>query len=885
MVQQTLHQTLASITNALGNEYFKLKVDRIITDNLKYGQQIRPYQKEAFGRFIFYMNEYKGRKENLSTQLLFHMATGSGKTIIMAGLIIYLYSKGYRNFLFFVNNANIINKTRDNFLNATSSKYLFKNVISIGDKQIRIKEVDNFQGINQDDINIVFSTIQGLHMRLGEPKENSITYDDFENKKIVLISDEAHHINVDTKRGKEISNEELFESVSWEKTVKKIYQSNNKNILLEFTATVDFTNDDIANKYSDKLIYDYSLKQFRIDGYSKEVKILQASLSSFYRSLQAVILSQYRRKIFEKNKKHVKPVILFKSKTIKESEEFFKEFVQGIKTLKKKTLEEIKKNAGKYESVQYNLGYGESRRILGNAFEFFDRNKITLDNLIEELKDDFSESKCISVNSKEESEIKQIAVNTLEDINNEYRAIFAVDKLNEGWDVLNLFDIVRLYDTRDSKGGRPGKTTMAEAQLIGRGARYWPFKINDSQSEYQRKYDEDIENELRVCEELYYHSTYNVKYISELHTALEEVGIRPKKTIERELKLKEEFIKSEFYNSGILFLNRQIINDNKDIYSLQKKIIEHTYHHSLKSGYIQTSIIFEAITNTQLQKKTKEFRLNEFEKMVIRKALNKLEFYRFSNLKSYFGNIKSISEFINSDNYLGKIKVEVEGTIEQLNNLSLDDKLEICIDVLDRVSQQIQNENIAYKGTEKFEQIFIKDKITNKVLNISLEDDSNQERGRSMSNSIETSIYLDLSKKYWYVFNDNYGTSEEKYFVKFIDKMYDKLKEKYDDVYLVRNERHFKIYTFDDGRPIEPDFVLFLIDYRKDKFVHYQVFIEPKGSHLLKEDEWKQEYLQKLRIEQKLELIGSSRKFNIWGLPFYNEELKTEFEKEFNTLL
>ena len=30
----------------------------------------------------------------------------------------------------------------------------------------------------------------------------------------------------------------------------------------------------------------------------------------------------------------------------------------------------------------------------------------------------------------------------LEDKNNEYRAIFAVDKLNEGWDVLNLFDIV-----------------------------------------------------------------------------------------------------------------------------------------------------------------------------------------------------------------------------------------------------------------------------------------------------------------------------------------------------------------------------------------------------------------------------------------------------------
>ena len=49
--------------------------------------------------------------------LLFNMATGSGKTLIMAGLILYLYEKGYRNFLFFVNSTNIIEKTKDNFLN------------------------------------------------------------------------------------------------------------------------------------------------------------------------------------------------------------------------------------------------------------------------------------------------------------------------------------------------------------------------------------------------------------------------------------------------------------------------------------------------------------------------------------------------------------------------------------------------------------------------------------------------------------------------------------------------------------------------------------------------------------------------------------------------
>ena len=72
------------------------------------------------------------------------MATGSGKTLIMAGLMLYLYEKGFRNFLFFVNSNNIIRKTKDNFLNPQSSKYLFNNKIIVNDKEINIKETDTF---------------------------------------------------------------------------------------------------------------------------------------------------------------------------------------------------------------------------------------------------------------------------------------------------------------------------------------------------------------------------------------------------------------------------------------------------------------------------------------------------------------------------------------------------------------------------------------------------------------------------------------------------------------------------------------------------------------------------------------------------------------------
>ena len=103
------------------------------------------------------------------------------------------------------------------------NKYLFDQTIQIGDKQIRINEVDNFAAANQDDINIVFSTIQGLHMRLNQPKENMITFEDFEDEKIVLISDEAHHINAETKKGSDLNQTELLELTSWEQTINKVF--------------------------------------------------------------------------------------------------------------------------------------------------------------------------------------------------------------------------------------------------------------------------------------------------------------------------------------------------------------------------------------------------------------------------------------------------------------------------------------------------------------------------------------------------------------------------------------------------------------------------------------------------------------------------------------
>ena len=149
-------------------------------------RKLRPYQVECFRNFLMYIaNDFDGKQAH--PHLLFHMATGSGKTLIMAGAMLYLYEQGYRNFLFFVDSTNIVEKTKDNFLNAASSKYLFAPQIAINGNRVEIRNVDNFQGAATDCINLCLCTIQGLHSDLNSEKENALTYDDFTDQPVVLI--------------------------------------------------------------------------------------------------------------------------------------------------------------------------------------------------------------------------------------------------------------------------------------------------------------------------------------------------------------------------------------------------------------------------------------------------------------------------------------------------------------------------------------------------------------------------------------------------------------------------------------------------------------------------------------------------------------------------
>ena len=109
-----LYEIFNSLKEVHEQDYFTLYVRDEIVQNLNPKFELREYQKEALGRFDFYFNGYQ--KRQYPAQLLFHMATGSGKTLIMAANILCLYKLGYRNFIFFINSTNIIEKTKEIYL-------------------------------------------------------------------------------------------------------------------------------------------------------------------------------------------------------------------------------------------------------------------------------------------------------------------------------------------------------------------------------------------------------------------------------------------------------------------------------------------------------------------------------------------------------------------------------------------------------------------------------------------------------------------------------------------------------------------------------------------------------------------------------------------------
>ncbi|MBA1419904.1 MAG: DEAD/DEAH box helicase family protein [Epsilonproteobacteria bacterium] len=590
-------------------------IPKSISDNLKF--TLRDYQTEALQNFIFYNEFSKKTKDLPNKHLLFHMATGSGKTQIIVSSILYLYEQGYRNFIFFVNTTNIITKTIANMVKSeeTASKYLFKDTIRINGKNIKINFIESsFDKAKDNGINIMFSTIHGLHSDLFNQKENRSTIESIKKKPIVLIADEAHHINAGNKQ----TQTEQKNERTWTGTVNQLHKANDKNILLEFTATAGYeSNTELKKHYKDKVVFDFSFKKFDKAKYSKEVNLIHSDFDDDFRIIRALMLSEYRAMLAEHPDVNqvIKPVVMFKNPkgidAINKSMEAFMELVDDL-------------DVG---SLEYVFRYSRVPAVM-ELREFIEGKE---ELFVARIQRGFSRENCVKIYSTSKDKEETLKkLNSLENPSNPIRAIFAVNVLDEGWDVQNLYDIVKLDETK-----KTNKSTTSDAQLIGRGARYYPFNyapmLDDKEMKFKRKFDDDQNNPLRVLEKMYFHSINNSEYIEKLRISMEEQGMSESKKYE--LKLKPSFMKSETYTSGYVYTNTK-----EEVPQKEKELS----HYDKNWQHYEIEIDNDSNVFKLSEKQSEKFNNSEvlqmeiFNEISIRSILNRIPPISFCTIKRLF---------------------------------------------------------------------------------------------------------------------------------------------------------------------------------------------------------------------------------------------------------
>ena len=679
------------------------EIPTYITENIKHN--LFDWQRNALLNFFDYLKIKEKESAHSPTHLLFNMATGTGKTLLMAALILYYYEQGYRNFIFFVNQNNIVGKTEDNLTDPGHNKYLFTNPIVINNKIVNIKKVEQFSN-DTDDIEIIFTSIHKLHNAVYLVKENSIFLEDLQERKLVLLADEAHHLNADTRAGSQINLDLIGElkdnasasdvEKSWEHTVTQLilnrghkYPYNpNPNVLLEFTATVP-QNQNVLKKYQDKIVYRFDLEDFLKAGFTKEINLVSSNFDKKQRILQALLFNWYRYELgLKHNIPHFKPVILFRSKFVTEDKEeniqadydFFREIIDNLSA---KDFEFVKSIEQQTLSAIYLLG--QSRIV--DIVEYIKENEIAYNSIITYLQDNFKEQNCIITHSKDKSATgrrgedkttseQDSLLNSLEDKNNHITAIFTCQRLTEGWDVLNLYDIIRMYESRDegktSSGERKaGSSTVSEVQLIGRGVRYYPFKYEDKIPN-KRKFDNDLQQELRILEEFYFHSDKNERYISELKKELKRQKLLPEK--EKQLKLfdiKDEIKndKNSFYNKQFIYSNSKTDNPNKRKNTLDDILHNWEFEYHVPTVTIsEVHLIFEKgkidknLYSSEIQdKRTFKLLFKHIPRHIAYKALNSIAKRERSILRfNFLINELAIEskEDLFKDNFLGKFPLK-----------------------------------------------------------------------------------------------------------------------------------------------------------------------------------------------------------------------------------
>lgn len=368
---------------------------------------------------------------------------------------------------------------------------------------------------------------------------------------------------------------------------------------------------------------------------------------------------------------------------------------------------------------------------------------------------------------------------------------------------------------------------------------------------------------------------------------MREIGIDLDKTVTRKYELKEEFKHDEIYQNGYVFVNERRLKKRDDVDALLPSVRNQLFDISIETGSTGEDVIMEDDTKQEnnpvvFTHKMTIGQIAEINYAIVYKALCKYNVFKFNLLKSKFPRLTSTREFILNKNYLGEIEINIKTQYEKLTPQIMHNA---CVRVLGKIAESVTGIVETYEGSSEFSAKYIHDIFKDKRCNYTQLHKGGIGYSQNDESCNDAGYRMDLSKEDWFVFGDNYGTGEEKAFVAYFEKYVRSLKEKYDKVYLIRNERQLAIYSFDGGERFEPDYLLFLHSPKQNGYEQLQVFIEPKGEPLISRDSWKEKFLMQLEAKAvPFTKFADDNKYRILGFHFFNrnermEEFKVDMEK------
>jgi len=382
-------------------------------------------------------------------KLAFNMATGSGKTMVMALAIAWMYLNNYsRTFLMICPNTIVLDRLELAFEN----RVIFKQFPIVppeywANDKVHDFNFKNVQVVKQNEGSTEFGTgvifltnIQQLYnketlrgrnqlrllldnVRIGEfinPLVNRVLrYDN-----VTVINDEAHH----------------SAAPEWSRIIQYVHDNaRNFNLQLDFSATNKYYADGSSFEH---IVYEYALKQAIDDGIVKDIEI------QTYANMQ--------------------------DKIVLWSDERQKQFLteEGLKK-----LEELKQTYADtpVKPVLFILSsITDEADEIGNA-------------IIEDMDNPYTSEEVLVIHTnkqtgeilKRDLETARKVAREIDEPENKIEVIVSVLMLQEGWDVKSVYCIVPLRAA--------GSQIMVE-QIIGRGLRRrFPHKDRDQEYEVEEK--------------------------------------------------------------------------------------------------------------------------------------------------------------------------------------------------------------------------------------------------------------------------------------------------------------------------------------------------------------------------------------------------------------